>query len=311
MKHEIQEFIQHCRGCQLKKLVRIKTKQPMVLTDTPGAAFDKISMDIVGPLPETKKGNCHILTMQDLLTKYSLAVPLQGTTSVDICDAFAKSFIARFGAPKMLLTDQGANFCSSLMRNLARKFRIKQFRTTAYHPQTNGSIERSHHVLTEYLKQYIDRQHDWDEFLEMAMFSYNTSQHEGTGFTPHELVFGKPARQPSENRVIEEHPDPTYGQYLEDLFSKIHGLQELAAENLNQAKRKSKGYYDRRINPQNFGVGDTVLMLKEPKDGKFGNQYSDPCEVLEVLSGGNVKINFKGKERIVHTNKLRLTKLMV
>ena len=73
MKRDIQHFIQKCRQCQLKKLTRIKTKQPMIITDTPEAAFDKVALDIVGPLPITPSGNQFILTMQDLLTKYSVA----------------------------------------------------------------------------------------------------------------------------------------------------------------------------------------------------------------------------------------------
>ncbi|KAI4473920.1 hypothetical protein M0804_015104 [Polistes exclamans] len=77
MKKDIQEYIRNFEGCQLKKLVRIKSKAPMILTDTPGAAFDKIAMDIVGPLPETKKGNKYILTIQDSLTKFFVAVALK------------------------------------------------------------------------------------------------------------------------------------------------------------------------------------------------------------------------------------------
>jgi len=68
MKPEIQKYIQECRNCQLKKLTRTKTKQPMVLTDTPGTAFHKISIHIVGPLPITEGGHSYIVTIQDLFT---------------------------------------------------------------------------------------------------------------------------------------------------------------------------------------------------------------------------------------------------
>ncbi|KAL6423911.1 hypothetical protein ACFW04_010386 [Cataglyphis niger] len=149
MKKDIQNCIQRCRQCQLKKLTRIKTKQPMVITDTPGSAFDKVSLDIVGPLPITNTGNQYILTMQDLLTKYSVAVPLREVTSLAIADALTKNFICIYGTPKAILTDQGTNFLSALMRNLTKRFNIQYFKTTAYHPQSNGSIERSHYVLTE------------------------------------------------------------------------------------------------------------------------------------------------------------------
>jgi hypothetical protein len=107
MKKEIQEYVRTCKECQLKKLTRIKTKQPMVLTDTPGRAFDKISMDIVGPLSKTQRLDEYILTIQDLLTKYSLGIPIKGISSAEITDVFIKQFICRFGSPRAILTDQG------------------------------------------------------------------------------------------------------------------------------------------------------------------------------------------------------------
>lgn len=308
MKKDIQEYIRKCRPCQLKKLTRIKTKQPMVITDTPGMAFDKISMDIVGPLPRTRIGNQYILTIQDLLTKYSVAVPLKQARAIDVADAFLKNFICRYGAPRALLTDQGANFLSALIKSLAKKFKIKQFATTAYHPQSNGSIERSHHVLIEYLKQYIDNTNNWDDWTDMAMFSYNTSIHEGTRYSPFELVFGKIAREPSSDPPIDENLEPTYKEYLENLFTTLRDTQELARQNLHQAKLRSKRYYDRSINPQNFKAGDHVYLLKEPRKGKFADQYTGPHTVLELMENRNVKIDYLGQPRIVHTNKLKLSK---
>jgi len=97
MKKDIQDFIRTCRECQLKKLTRVKTKQPMVITDTPGMAFDKVSLDIMGPLPITENNHQYILTMQDLLTKYSVASPLQEATSLTIADTFTKEFICIYG----------------------------------------------------------------------------------------------------------------------------------------------------------------------------------------------------------------------
>lgn len=308
MKRDIQEYINQCRNCQIKKLTRIKTKQPMVITDTPGSAFDKVALDIVGPLPQTPQGNEYIVTMQDLLTKYSVGVPIKVANATTIADAFMKQFICRFGAPKMILTDQGSPFMTSLFKIIARRFNIKQYRTTAYHPQSNGSLERSHHVLAEYLKQYVENDRSWDTFIELAMFSYNTSVHEGTKFSPHELVFGRIARTPSSFPPIEENAEETYKEYLENLFDRLRELQETARTNLIAAKQRSKGYYDRKINPQNFQIGDQVYLLREPQKGKLADQYSGPHLVLDILPNNNAKISHKGKTRVVHFNKLKICK---
>lgn len=153
--------VQRCLQCQLKKLVRVKTKQPMIITDTPGSSFDKVAMDIVGLLSKTERGNEYILTLQDQLTKFCMGIPNQ--TSETIAEAIVNRFICILGAHKAILTDQRRNFISDLMKKIAKTFRIRtKFRTTAFHPQSNGSLERSHHALGEYLKQYANEQKQWD-----------------------------------------------------------------------------------------------------------------------------------------------------
>ncbi|XP_036148743.1 uncharacterized protein LOC118647611 [Monomorium pharaonis] len=306
MKRDIQKFIQRCRLCQLKKLTRVKTKQPMIITDTPGEAFDKLSLDIVGPLPITRNGSRYILTMQDLLTKYSLAVPLGEATSLTIADAFAKKFICIYGTPKAILTDQGTNFLSSLIRSLTRRFGIQHFKTTAYHPQSNGSLERSHHVLMEYLRTQVEKEENWDEYMELAMFSYNTSVHEGTQYSPFELVFGRLARLPSAHLPIDEILETTYYEYLSNLFNKLRDLQEDARLNLTKAKQRSKHYYDKKSHPQRFEVGSYVFLLKEPFKGKFAAQYRGPYLITEILPNNNVKLLIGRQTRIVHTDKLKI-----
>ncbi|XP_017797025.1 PREDICTED: uncharacterized protein LOC108578250 [Habropoda laboriosa] len=308
MKAEVQKFIQNCQSCQIQKLTRQKTRQPMTLTDTPGAAFDKISMDIVGPLPTTSNNSSYILTMQDLLTKYSVAAPLQKASAVDAAEAFVNVFICKHGAPKALITDQGSHFLNSLFKVIAKRFKISHYRTTAFHPQSNGSIERSHHVLAEYLKHFISKNQEWDTWLPMAMFSYNTSVHESTRFTPHELVYGKLARVPSSDASPLDLADEGYTTYLRDLNLKIYDTQTQAKQNLNTAKLKYKHYYDRKLKPVEFHVGDKVFLLKEPRKGKFDAQYTGPYVVTQLFANNNVEITIRNKSRVVHSNKLKMCK---
>ena len=93
-----------------KKLVRAKTENPIVITDAPTTAFEKIPIDFVGLLPETKSGNLYILTIQDNFTKYSPAKSLFNYQAGTIADAFMKKLICIFGSPKGVLTDQGRDF---------------------------------------------------------------------------------------------------------------------------------------------------------------------------------------------------------
>ncbi|KMQ84107.1 enzymatic polyprotein endonuclease reverse [Lasius niger] len=194
----------------------------MIITDTPGSSFDKVAMDIVGPLPKTERGNEYILTLQDQLTKFCMEIPLPNQTAETIAEAFVDRFICILGAPKAILI--------------------------AFHPQSNGSLERSRHALGEYMKQYANEQKQWDRWVSLAMFNYNTSVHEATKHMPYELVFGKIARVPSNEPLAPEDKLANYNEYLINLVTQLHTIQGNARKNVVEAKCRSKKYYDKKIN---------------------------------------------------------------
>lgn len=304
MRNDIANLVRTCNSCQKNKLARVRTRQPLRITDTPKQAFDKIQMDVVGPLPITEKGNRYLLTIQDNLTKYSDAIPLPSIDSITIALALAEQFISRFGCPKAIHTDQGTNFMSQVMKSFCRIFKIQQIRSTAFHPQSLGSLERAHHTFIEYLKHYCTKR-NWDEYIRFCMFSYNTAVHESTGFTPHELIFGRKARIPSE--FVDEQVPHTFIQYFDQLFTKITSTQARAVVNLGKAKAKCKNYYDRYLNPRNFKVDDDVYLLREPRHSKFDAHWDGPYKIAQLFGDLNAEIIInKNKRKIVHTNKLKL-----
>ena len=171
----------------------------MVITDTPGSALE----NIVGPLPKTKDQNEYILTLQDQMAKFAMAITLPNATAATIADAFIKRWICIFGAPKCVLTDEGRNFLANLLKRIAKRFKIKQVKTTAFHAASNGSLERSHHDLARFLKQYADDDHNWDQWV--ATLNYNTNVHKSTKYTPYEVLFGRLARLPSSDPLRTAH----------------------------------------------------------------------------------------------------------
>ncbi|KAL7300087.1 hypothetical protein TKK_0007095 [Trichogramma kaykai] len=309
LKGDIQRRIQQCLECQLKKLVRVKTKMPMIITDTPGTTFDKIALDIVGPLPPTKKGNAYILTMQDQLSKYCIAAPLPDMKTTTVADAFIKRLVCTFGSPRIIITDQGRNFVSQLMRRVAVRLKVKQVRTTAFHPQSNGSLERSHHALCEYLKIYADSDRQWDDWVELASFNYNTNVQESTKYTPHEVVFGRLARIPSAEPLREADQLPTYEDYIVNLVTKLNDIRKIVYDNLISTKQKTKLHYDKHIHPIDFKVGEHIFLLKGIKKGKLDDNYTGPHEILEVYNNNTLKIDINNKPKIVHANRVKSSKI--
>lgn len=307
MKQDVKNYVRACHDCQKRKLVRQKTKAPMIITDTPSEAFEKIAIDIVGPLPVTRKGHKYILTTQDQLTKFCTAYPLIDTNSTTIADKIVNKYIYTFGSPKELLSDQGSNISGELMKEIAKIFKIKQIKTSVYHPQSNGALERSHHVLAEYLKSYINQNQDnWDSFLNAAMFSYNTAYHEGTKISPYELVFGQKPRLPSV--FVEPRQGVTHKEFLVHLVDKLTHLRKTAKKNLLNAKELAKEYYDRKVKPLVLDPGDYVYALHETvRTGskKLTDQYDGPFQVIRKINDVNYEIKRGKRSQILHVNKLK------
>lgn len=151
-------------------------------------------MDLVGPLPKCAWGHEHILVIVDYATQYPEAVPLRKATAKAIAHELFM-LCSRVGIPAEILTDQGTPFVSRLMADLCRSLKIKQLRTTVYHPQTDGLVERFNQTLKQMLRRVVaEDKRDWDLMLPYVLFGIREVPQASTGFTPFELLFGRQAR---------------------------------------------------------------------------------------------------------------------
>jgi cleavage and polyadenylation specificity factor subunit 1 len=112
-----------------------------------GEPFERIEIDIFGPLPLTKSGNKYILTMCDCFTKWTEAIPLADQTASTIAKEFVGNFISRFGCPLQVHSDRGSNFESQNFHGICKPLNTGKTRTTAQRPQSNGNIERFHRTF--------------------------------------------------------------------------------------------------------------------------------------------------------------------
>jgi transposase InsO family protein len=178
MRREVEDYIKQCRSCQINKILTPKHKAPIEITTTAERPFEKCYLDVVGPLPVTLESNKYILTLQDDLSKYLVAVPIGKQDAETVARAFVEKIVLTYGTPQILQTDQGANFMSEVFRNTCKILRIKKIQSTAFHPESQVSIERSHRVLAEYLRHYVSEdQTNWDSWVPFATYVYNTAQH--------------------------------------------------------------------------------------------------------------------------------------
>jgi hypothetical protein len=129
--------------------------------------------------------------------KYFTAIPLQSQTAEEVTNAFVTNIIIIYGTPTEIVTDQGLNFMSDVFKCICKSFKIEKICTTAYHPVSNGALERTHKILTNYLQCFCDTKlNNWDEWLPFACFTYNTTPHSVTWYIPYEVLFGRIANIP-------------------------------------------------------------------------------------------------------------------
>ena len=195
MAKEVRRWAQECLDCQRAKVQR-HTRAPLATFEVPAKRFEHINIDIVGPLPPSQ-GFTHLLTVVDRFTRWPAAIPLQATDTPSCARALIGHWITQFGLPSDISSDRGPQFTSSLWAAIAELLGIKLHRTTAYHPQANGLVERFHRHMKSALKARLSGA-NWLDELPWVMLGLRTAPKEDLGASSAELVFGAPLTVPAD-----------------------------------------------------------------------------------------------------------------
>ncbi|KAG6939121.1 hypothetical protein G0U57_003090, partial [Chelydra serpentina] len=190
---DVRRYCTSCPECQLHS-PRPHFRAPLIPLPIIEVPFERIAMDLIGPLEKTARGHQHVLVVLDYATRYPEAVPLRNTASKTIAKELVQIF-ARVGLPKEILTDQGTPFVSKLMKDLCSLLHVQALRTSVYHPQTDGLVERFNRTLKAMIRKVVSRDgKDWDTLLPYLMFAIRKVPQASTGFSLFELLYGRHPR---------------------------------------------------------------------------------------------------------------------
>uniref|UniRef100_K7G546 ribonuclease H n=1 Tax=Pelodiscus sinensis TaxID=13735 RepID=K7G546_PELSI len=267
-------------------------------------------MDIVGPLEKSARGHQSILVVVDYATRYPEAVPLRNTLSKTIAKELIQIF-SRVGIPKEILTDQGTPFVSKLMKDLCTLLRIRALRTSVYHPQTDGLVERFNRTLKSMLKKVVSRDgKDWDMLLPYLMFAVREVPQASTGFSPFELLYGRNPRGILDLAKEAWEEQPNLGRnVVYHVRDRIARVTPIVWEHLEKAQEAQQVYYNRRATARKFQVGDRVMVLVPMVESKLLAQLQGPYEIIEAVGEVNYKVRQSGwrkPEQVYHVNLLKL-----
>jgi hypothetical protein len=313
LKKDVAFFCRSCHTCQVvgkpNQVISKAKLQPIPAFDEP---FSRVMVDCVGPLPRTKSGNEYMLTIMCSSTRFPEAIPLRNIKAQTIVKALIK-FFTLVGLPKSIQSDQGSNFMSGIFKQVMLELGIKQYQSSAYHPQSQGALERFHQTLKNMLRTYcFDTEKAWDEGVPLLLFAVRESVQESTGFSPFDLVFGLSVRGPlkllKEKFLNQESESVNLMKYLTDFREKLHKACELAGSNLATAQENMKVRYDETALDRTFQPGEEVLALLPIPGNPLQARYSGPYIVEKKCGDLNYILQTpdrRKKKQLCHINMLK------
>lgn len=277
----------------------------------PSAPMEFVGIDTVGPLPRTDSGNEYICTIVDHFSGWPEAFAIPDKKAETIARVLLDEFLPRHGCPRVMLSDQGTEYCNAIIDSLSKELGISRVRTSSFHAQTNGKTERFHRVLNEMLgKRVFSDQSAWDQVLHSCLAAYRVSKNETTKYTPYFLLYGRDPVLPIDTLL-----QPRYryhgDEYVPQMFENLHNAFKHVTQNIQQSQEHNKALVDRSAQPSSFQVGDPVYYfdptVKRGDSTKLTLYWKPHFRIVSKLGGENyvIKNQETGKEKLVHSENLR------
>ena len=286
MKQKVAEVVNNCTVCQQiggqNKPQQHTHKETM--SEEP---WQKISVDLVGPMPKSSNGNTYLLTAKCCFTRWIEAIPIDNIQADTVARALFNHVLSRYGMPEVIHSDRGKQFECELMKSLCKLLGIKKTFTPAYNPKSNP-VERAHRDMKAALRAMEHLPGDWEDHLPMVLLALRTSKCRSTGVSPYLAMFGRQAQVPLDVMygnpgVAEEEDETSITKTVRENLETIY--KYMREKQLKATERQRTQYKDKE---ETFQVGDKVWVftptIKKEKGSKFSIYWTGPWVVVEKVS---------------------------
>ena len=268
-----------CRRCPTCRTNTDRVDRPPP-TGMPSAAYPNeiVGIDTVGPLTVGEDGNRYLITVIDHATGWAEAYPSRDRNADSVIRVLERDFIPRHGPPAIMVHDNGKEFVNHAFNNFCEGWGIELRRTTIYHPETNGKVERFHRTLKNILRKLVNNQNNqWERHLGTALLGYRQTVSDTTGYSPAFLHYGRRLGFPRVSRGV----DCTDPRVLGDRLEVVADALQQAMQNTSDSKRAYMEKAQRRANAPELQVGDRVLTRAHERT-PLDSRWDLPKEVTRI-----------------------------
>ncbi|KAJ8013587.1 hypothetical protein DPEC_G00031320 [Dallia pectoralis] len=314
MQKEIEHYVSRTCTCVKQKTPCKETRAPLtsIVTTQP---FELVSIDFLH-LDKCKGGYEYILVIVDHFTRFAQAYATTSKSAKTVADRIFNDYALKFGLPTRIHHDQGGDFENQLFARLKKNCGVLGSRTTPYHPQGNGQVERFNRTLLQMLKTLTERQKaNWRESLNKLLYAYNCTRSEVTGFSPFYLLFGRSPRLPIDLLfgLTSETGNADHRLYVEEWRRGMQEAHEIVQQNAKKSAERGKRHYDGKVRSSVLYPGDRVLVRNlTPRGGtgKLRNHWEENIHVVIRQVGKDIPVyevkseQGGGRSRTLHRNLL-------
>jgi transposase InsO family protein len=311
MNNNIKQWIKTCVKCQITTCGKTTTEPLHPLTPVP--PFHRWSLDFIGQLPITQKGNRWILIAIDHTTKWPITRVTSNATHEFVAKFVYEEIVLNFGCPTEIITDRGNNFTTTMLNSYFKLIGIKHILTSAYHPRSNGAIERFNRLFGGMLAKYVGDNtiNKWDEYVDRALFACRVRQHHATGKTPFYMVYGVEAKLPGDALlpIINDDDEQNNITHRVQQINQLTQQRDIVHQRLHSNATKMKIYYDRQLKDHvdELQPNDWVLIHNENRK-KFHPHWIGPYKIRKICPLGTYQlqdVNGQVKLDLVHRDMLK------